>query len=292
MKRRIFTGLAGLTMLIVTQITVHAAGPELSPQRLDMLDRRGYFTPTFKQAVHDLVNAKQAVVDAKNEQKKLEDELPDLEKQAAEAAAKVAGLQKQLADLNHLDESDFSDLQTKMGAPDQSGDLEKQLAASSQISASDFEELKKMIDQANALLKEQLTLAQAYVWAYPTSPHQADARHDLQDVQKKMTDLAQALTDAEAARVAAHQKLVQRAQARDLSIVEWRDFLLNMSKEDLLKLLGRPQSSSEDNWTYTGGWTEDAVTHQKVGLNITFNAERVMNVSEVTQPTISAPPGP
>ena len=283
MKRHNLAALTGLVFVSLLPLPGQAAGPKLSPQRLDLLDRRGYFTPAFKQAVYDLVNIKQAVVDAKNEQQKLEEGLPALQKQAAEAAAKVAGLQKQFSDLNHLDESDYSELQAKMNESEQSADLEKQLAGAVQLCSSDFDELKKNIDKTDVLLKQQLTLAQAYVWAYPTSPHQADAQHDLQDVQKKISDLAQSLTDAEAARVVAHQKLVARAQAHDLSISEWRDFLLNMSKDDLLKLLGQPQYSSESSWTYSGAWTEDAVTHQKVGLNLTFNAGRVMNVSEMTQ---------
>jgi hypothetical protein len=279
MKRAIFSALTSLTILALVPTSGHAAGPKLSADRLDLLDRRGYFTPAFKQAVHDLVDAKQAVVDAKIEQKKLDDELPDLEKQAAVAADKAAGLQQQLTALEHTDESDFAELQKKMGEPDLSADLQKQLADAVHASASDFEEMKKKFGEASAELDARRVLAQAYVWAYPGSPHQADAQHDLQDVQKKTVDLTQSLADAEAARVAAHDKLVARAQAHDLNIGEWRDFLFNMSKQDLLKFLGQPAYSTQDNWSYSGGWTEDPVTHQKVGLEVSFNAGRVVNVS-------------
>jgi hypothetical protein len=238
-----------LIVLSLAAIPCRAAEPEISADKLNMLDRLGYFTPAFKQAVHDLVAAKQAVVDAKAEEEKLKAELPDLEKQVAEANGRVEGLQKQFSDLDRLDETDFTELQAKM-------------------------------NDASAPLQDKVKLAQAYVWAYPTSPHQADAQKYLQDTQKAIADKAQADADDAAAKAAAHAKLVARAQARDLSVVEWRDFLLNMSKEDLLKFLGTPQEYNQDNWVYKGAWTTDAATNQKVGLEINFNAGRVINVTE------------
>ena len=281
MKRFFYGTLTGFALLLAASVPGRADGPDVfTPKRLDMLDRRGYFTPAFKQAVHDLVNAKQAVVDAKKEEQKLNDELPALQKQAAESSGKVAGLQKQISDLDHIDESDFAELQKKLGEPSKSDELQKLLADWPHLAASDFVDLKKRLGAASAQLDEQRALSQAYVWAYPANPHQADAQKYLQDTLKKIADQAQALADAEAGRAAAHAKLVQRAQARDLNTAEWRDFLLSMSKEDLLKFLGPPQSYSLDEWHYNGAWTENASTHQKVGLVISFNGGRVVNVSE------------
>jgi len=253
-KRLLFQIVFGAASLGMTQLPGRADAPQsldaqISPHRLNILDRRGYFTPVFKKAVHDLVDAKAAVVAAQDDEKGLRAKLPALEAQVAEADDKMAKLHQQLADLDRTDETDFVALQQEMS-------------------------------DANAKPEDQRVSAQAYVWAYPASPHQADAQHYLEAVQKKIADQAQADADAEAAREAAHAKLVQRAQARDLSPVEWRDFLLNMSQEDLLKFLGPPQNIDHDYWVYSGAWTEDPITHQKVGLQINFNAGRVLNVTE------------
>src|ERR1035437_5701955 len=113
------------------------------------------------------------------------------------------------------------------------------------------------MNDSGAKPEEQLALAQSYVWAYATSPHQAEAQQYLQQVQKKLTDQEQAEKDAEAARVAARAKLVQRVQAKDLSLSEWRDFLRNMSQDDLVKFLGRPTSQRGDYWIYSGAWIVD-----------------------------------
>jgi len=279
MKRRHHRHWLVLALLMLSQ-AAHADAPKLSPQRLDLLDRRGYFTPAFKQAVRDMVNAKQAVVEAKAEQQKLNGELPDLQRQVAESDGKVQGLQKQLSDLDHIDESDFAELQKTMGQANNGEELQKQLADAVHITEGEFTDLKKRINEADALLNTQKSEAQAYIWAYPMSPHQAEAQKDLQEVQKKIAAHAQAQVDAESARSAAHAKLVQRAQARDLSIAEWRDFLLNMSKEEIVKFLGVTQSGTSDEWVYAGAYTEDAGTHQKVGLVINFNGGRVVNVSQ------------
>ncbi len=249
--RLLFLALTSFAGFLVIQTPGRAQSSQISPERLDILDRRGYFTPAFKAAVHGLVDAKKAVMDAKVDELKLNLKLPDLQTQLDDSEEKVNALRKQFSDLDHADENDFAELQKKIG-------------------------------DASATLEEQRILAQAYVWAYPASPHQAEAQRDLQDVQKKIADQKQAEADAEAARVAAHAKLVQRAQARDLSIQEWRDLLLTMSKEDILKFLGPPQSHSQDDWNYTGAWTEDAVTHQKVGLDVGFNGGRVNNVTEAS----------
>src|SRR5260221_12250309 len=101
------------------------------------------------------------------------------------------------------------------------------------------------MNDAKAKPEDQVTLAQAFVWSYPASAHQAEAQQDLQKVRKSIADQQQAMKDAEAARQAAHAKLVQRAQARDLSLDEWKDFLRDMTQEDILKLLGRPVTAGE-----------------------------------------------
>ena len=79
-----------------------------------MLDQRGYFTPGFKAAVHDLVNARQALQKASEEQDELAKELPDLQSQAAEAEAKAVALRQELAKYDHPEETDFAALQNRM----------------------------------------------------------------------------------------------------------------------------------------------------------------------------------
>jgi hypothetical protein len=244
---------AGFAVLGLASTPAHADSGQLSPEHLDMVDQLGYFTPGFKAAVHDLVDTKHAMVEANADQKKLTLELPDLQKQAADAEAKVGSLRQELAKYEHPEETDFVALQNKM-------------------------------NDANAKPEEQIALAQAYVWTYPASPHESDAQQDLQQVQKNVADQRQAKKDAEAARAAAYAKLVQRAQARDLSVGEWRDFLRDMSQDDLVKLIGRPTSQSDDYWTYSGDWVVDPTTHNKVGIQINFNGGRVLNVDEIPPP--------
>jgi chromosome segregation ATPase len=244
--------LAGWAALGAMSLPGQAASGQLSPERLDLLDQRGYFTPAFKKAVHDLVDARQALQQAEADVKKLSHDLPDLESQAAAAQAKATALRQELARYDHPEENDFDALQ-------------------------------KIMNDTAAKPEHQIALAQAYVWTYPTSPHESEAQQILQQLQKKLADEIQAEKDAEAARVAAHAKLVQRAQAKDLSLLEWRDFLRDMSQDDLVKLLGRPTSQSGDYWTYSGAWLVDPATHQKIGMVINFNAGRVLTVSEETR---------
>jgi hypothetical protein len=250
MNRRVVLSVAtALAALGLTPAQAHADSGQLSPERLDMLDKLGYFTPAFKAAVHDLVDGKHALDQAKAEQVKLTQELPDLQNQVTETEAKTIALRQELARYEHPEETDFDALQ-------------------------------KQMNDAAAKLEDQIALAQAYVWTYPASPHESEAQQYLQQMQKKLADQRQAEKDAEAARAAAHAKLVQRAQARDLSLNEWRDFLRNMSQDDLLKLLGRPTSQTDDYWIYSGEWIVDPTTGQKVGMEINFNAGRVLSVGE------------
>ena len=230
----------------------HVEGSQLSPERLDFFDKRGYFTPAFKTAVHELVDTRQAVAQATQDEKKLKDELPGLQKQGDGAREKVASLQQELAQYEHPEDKDFTILQAKM-------------------------------NDATAKPQEQILLAQAYVWAYPTSPHQADAQQYLQQMQKKLADQQQAEKEAEAAREAAHAKLVQRAQAKDLTLAEWKDFLRDVSQEDVLKYLGPPSFHGDGYWTYSGAWTTNPMTGEKVGLRIDFNGSRVLSVVQGPQ---------
>jgi hypothetical protein len=239
---------AGAATLCLATFPGHADG-QLSADRLDALDERGYFAPAFKAAVHDLVDTQHELRQLTDEKAKLNKQLPDLQRQAAEAEAQAVALRQELAKYEHPEENDFTALEGRM-------------------------------NDSSAKPEEQIALAQAYVWTYPASPHEAEAQRYLQQVQKEMADRTQAEKDAEAARVAAHARLVQRAQARDLSLGEWRDFLRGMSQDDLVKVIGRPTSQLGDYWIYSGDWTTNATTHQKVGLQINFDAGRVLSVDE------------
>jgi hypothetical protein len=252
-RNTIFLGLAAfLGVLGASSLPGRAGDGQLSPERLDVLDRLGYFTPSFKAAVHNLVDTKHALEEAKAEQAELAKEEPVLKRQATDAEASTDALRQELAKYDHPEEGDFVALQTLM-------------------------------NDSNAALADQIAQAQAYVWTYPASPHESDAQQFLQQAQKKLADQQQAEKDAAAARAAAHANLVQRALAHNLSITEWRDFLSDMSQDDLVKVLGRPTSQSGDYWIYSGGWVVDATTQQKVGMEINFNGGRVLSVLEQPQ---------
>jgi len=225
----------------------HAAERKVSPELLDQYDRRGYFTPNFKAALKDMVQAHEALDKALDEQKKFERDLPALQKQAADAQAKTVALRQQLAVYDHPDENDFTALQGLVHDP---------AAKPADIIAS----------------------AQAYVWTYPASPHEPVALEFLNTWQKKVADAQQAEKDAEAAREAAHAALIHRAQAHDLSLTEWRDLLRGMSQGDLVKLFGQPTSQQNDYWFYDGQWVVNPSNAQKQGLQINFEAGRVISV--------------
>ena len=248
MKARLLF-VAGLTLAGMFSPGQRAGASQLSPERLDVLDRRGYFTPQFKAATYDLVNAQKALAQAQAEQKSLKLQLPGLHQQADEAAAKAVALRQELARYDHPEENDFNALQAAL-------------------------------NDSRAKAEDQIILAQAYVWTYPTSPHAAEAQQYLQLVQKKLADRLQAEKDAEAARVAAHAQIVARAQAHDLSLAEWRDLLNGMSQDDLVKLLGQPSSMENGYWFYNGGWVNEPAGRPKVGLQINFDAGRVITIDE------------
>ena len=245
--------IASATALGPSSGPAHGDTTQLSPERLDELDKRGFFTPDFKTAVHDFVNARHNLAQANADQKELKLDLPDLQTRASEVEAKEAALRHELDKYEHPDEADYLVLQNLM-------------------------------NDSSAKPVDQMALAQAYVWTYPSSPHQADAQEYLRMIQKSLADQKQAEKDANAARVAAHAALVKRAQAHDLSMAEWRDLLRDMSQDDLLKLMGRPSLIAPDYWIYSGGWALDPTTSQKVGMVVNFNAGRVISVSEKAPP--------
>ena len=225
------------------------ADPQLSAKNLDVIDQWGWFTPGFKSVVHEFVDTRQAIATTQQEDKDLGATLPGLQKQAATTQAQIASLNLELAAYNHTDQSDFDQLQ-------------------------------KIASDAAAKPDDIRMAAQTYLWSYPVSSHQAEAQQILQTVQKKMADQIQTEKDAEAARVAARALLVQRAEAKQLSLAEWRDFLRDMAEEDVIKYLGRPTYQSTDYWTYSGEWTDDPDSHEKIGLQINFNAGRVASVGK------------
>ena len=233
---------------MASAMSARADDGQLSAGKLDMLDKRGYFTPTFKKALYDYIETREAIVQAKVDAKKLNDSLPDLQKQAADARAKVEALREQLALYTRPEDADFTTLQ-------------------------------KAMKDTSATPQDRLALAQAYVWTYPSDPHQVEAAQYMRQIEAQLASQQQTIKQAAAERAAARARLIQRAQAKQLSLAEWRDFLRDMSQEELLGYLGRPQTQTDDYWVYSDGWTTDPVTGARVGLQIDFNASRVVNVS-------------
>jgi hypothetical protein len=248
MKRAFLFAWLSVSALFLLPLPGHADDAQLSPDRLDLLDERGYFTPAFKAAVHDLVDNKKALEQAQADVTLFTAQLPDLQKQSAATQAKTDALRRELAKYQHPEDDDYAALQAVMKNP-------------------------------SAKPEEQLALAQAFVWAYPTNPHADEARQDLLDTQKKIADQAEAEKEAEAAQAAKEVALLERVQARSLSLNEWKDFLRDKSQEDLLKYLGRPDVVQSDYWTYNSAFTVDPNTGQKVGLLIAFNGLRVNSVA-------------
>jgi hypothetical protein len=252
MKPRPFILGTACALAWLSPVAAHA-GKQLSPDLINQYDRRGYLTPNFKAAIHDYVEAHEALDKAQAEQKKFEIDLPALQKQAADAQAKTVALQQQLAVYDHPDENDFAALQA-------------------------------LVHDPSAMPGDIIALAQAYVWTYPASPHEAEAQQFLSTWQKKVADETQAEKNAEAARVAAHAALVRRAQAHDLTLAEWRDLLRGMSQDDLVQLFGQPTSKQDDYWFYDGQWVVNPANSQKVGLQINFEASRVITVDAKPPP--------
>jgi len=238
--------LAGATFLPLAARADNA----LSASQIATLQHRGWITPRFEAAARDLIEAREAANDTQADQAKFQAQQPALQQSVAAEDAQVAQLKIELARYDHPDETDFEALQDAM---------------------------KNTSAQPN----DQLALAQAYVWTYPTSPHAAEATHDLQQLEKKIADQAQAASDAEAARLAAQAKLLQRVQAHDLSLGEWRAFLQDKTQAEVVQYLGGPSSKQDEYWIYSGAWTTDPETGQKAGLQLNFNGGRVLSVAPV-----------
>jgi hypothetical protein len=236
--------------LFLTALPGHAE-QRFTAKRLNQLDKLGAFPPEFKKVAHDYVDVIQAINDTNEEEKKLLAQVPGLEQQAAGVQAKVDALHVVLADYDHTDESDFVLLQNKM-------------------------------NDAAAKTKDQLLLAQVFVWSYPASPHLPQAQAYLQQVQKLIADRLQAEKDAAAAIAAARAQLLQRVHDRALSLDEWKAFLNNLTQADVIKYLGSPPQQEGYYWTYPEPWALDPVTNQKTGLQLNFNGGRVINVVGVT----------
>ena len=235
-------------LLASGSVSALADGPEISVTRLDLLDEYGYFTPAFKDAVHDFVDARQALNRARANTMRFRGDIPNLQKQSTEASAETVRLRAELALYQHPEDSDFDALDAAMKNP--------------AVSPTD-----------------RLAMAQAFVWSYPTDPHLADAAADLKKIQDQMTAERKGAADTAAAQVVARESLIQRAQTGDLSLAEWQEFLHDMSQEDLLTNLGQPQKRETDYWIYAGNRTTDPETKKRTGIQINFNGTRVLSVA-------------
>ena len=220
----------------------------LSASQIAVLQRRGWITPQFETAARSLIDAKESAQQSQAGQATLQAQQPALEKSVEAEDAQVAQLKAELARYEHPDETDFTTLQDAMKNP-------------------------------HVSLNDQLALAQAYVWTYPAGPHTPEATHDLQQLEVKIADQAQAASNAEAARLAAQAKLLQRVQARSLSLAEWVAFLQGKSQGEVTQYLGEPSSRQNEYWIYSGAWTTDPDTGQKAGLQLNFNGGRVLSVA-------------
>lgn len=234
------------------------ADVQYSAAKLNQLDKMGAFPPSFKKVVHDYVDVIQAIADAVNGEKKLRDQVPVVDQQTAKIQGNIDALNKVLADYNHTDESDFVVLQNTMNDP-------------------------------QAKPKDQLLLAQVFIWSYPTSSHLPQAQAFFQQVQKLIADRLQAEKDAAAAIAAARAKLLQRVQDKKLSMDEWKDFLNNMTQEDVAKYLGTPGQQEGYYWIYAGQGFVDPVTNERIDLRINFNGGRVVGVTGSETPGAAAP---
>jgi Ca2+-binding RTX toxin-like protein len=241
-----------VVFLVVLLLAPRAAHADdlLTSTQIATMERRGWITPDFEAASRELIDARAAAQKAQDDQANLEAAMPDLENKVAAEDKKVAALQAELARYDHPDEADFTVLQAAL----KNGSMPTQ---------------------------DQMALAQAFVWTYPGSAHAGDAESDLQQLQKKIADQAQAAQDAAAAQEAAQLKLLQGVKAHDLSLAEWRAFLQDKSRDEVAQYLGAPTSQNDDYWTYAGAWTVDPSTNLKAGLQLTFNGGRVQNVAPV-----------
>jgi len=137
MKRQVLLFIVGSMAFLALATSARVEGGELSPHRLNFFDKRGYFPPPFKAAVHELVDTKQALVQAKADEKKFKEDLPDLQKQSSEAEAKVADLRKELDQYDRPEDKDFATLQTKMNDAGANPEEQRMLALMARLMAED-----------------------------------------------------------------------------------------------------------------------------------------------------------
>ena len=223
-----------------------------TPTQIEMMRQKGWITPEFEAAARELIEAQESAQKAKDDQATIEAQLPALQAKANMEDAKAAALKAELSRYAHPDETDFAALQEAM-------------------------------KNSSAKTEDLMALAQAYVWTYPGGAHAAEAEKELQQVQRKIADQAQAVKDADAARTAAQLRVLAGVKAHDLSLGEWRAFLQDKSKAEVQEYLGAPATEDDDYWTYSGSWTVDPASNLRAGLQLTFNGGRVQNVAPVPE---------
>jgi len=224
------------------------AEDSLTPAQVEAMRERGWITPEFEANARQLVEARETMQKAKDDQARLESQLPALQTRAEESNQRTIALKAELARVSHPDETDFEALQQTMKNP-------------------------------AAKPEDQMAAAQAYVWTYPGGAHTAEAQDFLRQVQKKIADQVQAQKDADAAATTAHLKLLARVKAHNLSLGEWRAFLQDKSKAEVQQYLGAPSWQDDEHWVYNGNWTIDPTSNLKSGIQITYNGGRVQNVA-------------
>ena len=102
--------------------------------------------------------------------------------------------------------------------------LRQELQLYTHPEVADFAALQAALSNPSTPAAKRLALAQAFVWSYPTDPHQALAGEELVKIQKEQADQRQIMNHAAAAQNALAAELLRRAKARELSLREWQDF--------------------------------------------------------------------
>lgn len=236
-----------LAVVLLVPFSAHA-DDGLTPAQIEAMRQKGWITPDFEKASRRLIDAELAAKQAQDDKARLDAQLPVMERKAVEEDGKAGKLKDEINRYAHPDETDFTALQATL-------------------------------KNASAKPEDQMALAQAYVWTYPGGAHTADADKDLQQLQRKIADQAQAAKEADAARTAAQLKLLARVKTHDLTLGEWRAFLQDKSKAEVVQYLGEASYQADDFWGYGGDWTVDPSTTMKAGLGVTFNGGRVQNVA-------------
>lgn len=228
--------------------TTNLVDQEQMAQRVNELDKIGYFPPSFKKAIHTLIDTQIATQKAQDEASTLSDKIPSLEKQVTDAQAQLDALQKKWDSLSTTQEVQFSQIKSKLNDPKTSAD-------------------------------DLVPLLQAFIWSYPNSSHLPEIQASLAQANQKIAQESEADKQATIERIAARQKLLERVATKDLTLDEWQRFLDNMSQFELINYIGHPDEKGSDYWIYKGNWTVDPTTNLKSGLRIQFNGGRVLSVS-------------